>query len=119
MRRQASTTRLLFASFVASTSMAALALFAPACGHGAATNYGGAASFAAEGAGLTALDRKLTGDCWGQCLNGLVCDHQRGVCVERAPCGGRCAPTERCREGTVDRCEPILAGVEAREAGTD
>jgi hypothetical protein len=79
-----------------------------ACGRGAGADAAGAASFAAMGVGLAAADRKLTRDCWGQCLNGLMCDHERGVCVEHAPCGGRCRGDERCEEGAVGRCVPIL-----------
>lgn len=78
---------------------------------GSSSNYAGAAAAAGLGVGAAGINRAITKDCWGQCLNGLVCDHNRGICVERAPCGGRCGPDERCEEsGAFARCTSLVRG---------
>ncbi len=87
-------------------TLSLLAAGAIACG--GKSDYVGAALTAGAGVGAAGVNRAITKDCWGQCLHGLVCDHGSGLCVERAPCGGRCGPDETCEEGAVARCVPAF-----------
>jgi hypothetical protein len=55
---------------------------------GAATNnYGAAAVGAAVTVATVGLMRAATGECWARCSQGMVCDHESGLCVE-----GECYP---------------------------
>ncbi len=94
-----------------------LGLTLVACGAGDGAGAIATAGMGVAGAGVY---RATTGGCWGQCLNGLVCDRASGMCVKHSMCTSRCAMHERCEEGVVGRCVPILdstAGI-AVDAGT-
>jgi hypothetical protein len=99
--------------------IAAFALSLGACGRG---DYLGAAVTGGLGVAGAGVHRATTKGCWGQCMNGLVCDHASGMCVEHPRCNGKCARDERCEEGTVARCVPIgelpsTNAPESREGG--
>ena len=83
---------------------ALLALAVGACGR---SDYLGAAVTGGLGIAGAGVHRATTKGCWGQCLNGLVCDQASGMCVEHARCGGKCGRNETCEEGTIARCVPI------------
>ena len=53
------------------------------------------------GVTAAAVNRERTGDCWAQCSSGMICDRERGVCVD-----AECAPA--CSAGQV--CEKLSVG---------
>ena len=60
--------------------------------------YPAAAVMAGTGVAAVGVNRSLTGDCWGWCHAGSVCDRDSGLCV-RQPCGGECQYDELCENG--------------------
>ncbi|HEX7600518.1 MAG TPA: hypothetical protein VF316_02890 [Polyangiaceae bacterium] len=70
-------------------------------GHG---DGAGAVVTAVSAVAAAGVNRAVTKDCWGQCLGGLVCDRESGVCVKRPPCGGVCKDDETCDDtGATER----------------
>jgi len=61
--------------------------------------YPAAAVMAGTGVAAVGVNRSLTGDCWGWCGAGSVCDRDSGLCV-RQPCGGNCRYDEACENDT-------------------
>lgn len=50
------------------------------------------------------IENRARGECFSQCLNGLECDSDSGLCVEN-PCAGKCT-LKRCdRTLPVARCK--------------
>lgn len=93
---------------VPSLVVAGLGLVVLAAACGSKHDYAGAAATAGLGVAGAAAYRATTGGCWGQCLNGMVCDRASGMCVAHSTCTQGCAPNERCQEGVVGRCVPIV-----------
>src|SRR4051812_37455660 len=86
-----------------------VALWALLAGCGDKNEVAGAAVSAGFGVVGAGVNRAVSKDCWAQCLNGRVCDHETGMCVEHNSCSGRCATDERCEErGPVGRCVPLF-----------
>lgn len=99
----------------ASACLVLLVLFT-ACGD--KNEIAGAAMSAGLGVAGAGVNRAVTKDCWAQCLNGRVCDHETGMCVERTSCGGRCTKDERCDEaGAVGRCVPLFSPLASHDGG--
>jgi hypothetical protein len=89
---------------------------------GGANDYVGGLVFAGTGVAATAVNRKITGDCYANCQAGYACDRDSGLC-ERIECscpadqvceivGGRKVCTQRRRPPE----EPLDAGADAPEA---
>ena len=57
--------------------------------------YPAAAVMAGTGVAAVAVNRKVTGDCWGNCLGKTTCDRDSGLCIPR-PCGDECRYDEVC-----------------------
>ncbi len=83
-------------------------LLAVGCGGASSDSTANAIVGTAAAVAGAGISRATTKGCWGQCLSGLVCDHQSGMCVRNTPCSKRCAVDERCEEGVVARCVPLL-----------
>jgi hypothetical protein len=60
--------------------------------------YPAAAILAGTGVAAVSANRAVTGDCWGSCHSGNVCERDSGLCVPR-PCGGECRYDETCEMG--------------------
>jgi len=58
-----------------------LALAGSACGSKQTPEYAGAAVTLAAGVAGAGIYRATSGGCWGQCLDGTVCDRPSGRCV--------------------------------------
>ncbi len=62
-------------------------------------------------AGGASAYQRSTGGCYASCPPGTSCVEETGFCE---PCGGKCAPGERCeRVGGESRClriEPVTTG---------
>ena len=62
--------------------------------------YPAAAVLAGTGVAAAGANRKVTGDCWGSCRAGAVCNKDSGMC-EMPACGGNCRYDEVCE---MERC---------------
>jgi hypothetical protein len=62
--------------------------------------YPAAAVMAGTGVAAVAVNRSVTGDCWGNCLGKTMCERDSGLCIPR-PCGDECRYDEVC---VNDRC---------------
>lgn len=59
------------------------------------SEYGEAAGGLAVGVAATALNRGLTGDCWGRCSPGFSCNRESGLC-EQGDCDPPCPAGMSC-----------------------
>lgn len=80
------------------------ALLGAGCGDSkyAQAGVGTAAAVAAVG-----LNRAVTGDCWGRCQAGYLCNQESGLC-ERGECMPPCATGSHCTRGPTGElaCAP-------------
>ncbi len=76
------------------TSVVAGALLLSALG--CSTHEATAATATVSGAvAFAAVNRAVTGDCWGRCSNGYVCNHESGLC-EPGECNPSCTAGYQC-----------------------
>lgn len=75
---------------LAAFGLAALVL-SVSCTDRTANTAAAAAGAAAMHVGLTAVHRGATGDCWGACAYGTVCNHETGMCDPMPEDQGRVA----------------------------
>jgi hypothetical protein len=72
------------------------------------SEYGDAAGGLAIGVAATAVNRSITGDCWGRCSPGFSCNRENGLC-ERGDCDPPCPGGMSCTlttTGTECRGDP-------------
>ncbi len=108
------------------------ALLVSACG--CSTHEAVAATATVSGAvAFAALNRAATGDCWGRCSNGYVCNHESGLCepgecnpsctagyqCSVVPAGYACTPEGGATWSPSSSNTPILGSGEARQAQQD
>jgi hypothetical protein len=75
----------------------------PSLGRGS-NDYLGAVVTAGAAVAMAGANRAVTGDCWAQCRNGMMCDRDSGTCVA-LPCGGACPGDWTCqRVGNREEC---------------
>ncbi len=61
-------------------ALCCVGMLLPACRVYGVSKYAGAAIFAGSAVAATAVNRKLTHDCWAVCSPGWHCNHDSGLC---------------------------------------
>jgi len=80
------------------------ALLGAGCGD---SKYAQAAVGTAATIGAVGVNRAVTGDCWGRCQKGYLCNQGSGLC-ERGECTPPCAVGSHCERGNTGMllCKP-------------
>jgi hypothetical protein len=75
-----------------------------------------AVAYLALAVAVSCVAPQLRKGCPAACDKGQSCDPRYGLCRDD-PCGGACAPGERCRAGPPPRCTRLMMG-EVEENGS-
>lgn len=84
-------------------SFLALLFLAPGavgCGPTSGNTAGGAVAALATGIAIAGANRAVTGDCWGRCSTGYICNRSSGLC-EAGECRPACDPGTYCAVTSV------------------
>jgi hypothetical protein len=91
----------------------ACAWLTAACVLGGVGPVVGSTVLAGSSVAAVGMHRQVTGDCWGACQIGTMCDRDSGLCVPK-PCNNECRYDEKCESG---RC--VRRSREAPPSGGD